>query len=144
MSTPRHNANHAHDRECEHLTTGLNVLVAEDNPDGAETMARLLRREGHAVRVAPDGGTAVAAALKDPPDVVLLDIGLPVLDGWEAARRIRAGLEGRPCLMIAVTGHDGPGDRLRSLRAGIQLHLPKPVDPQALGVLLSRYEPPAV
>src|SRR5581483_8426727 len=123
---------------------GLRVLVAEDNYDAAETLARLLRRGGHAVRVATDGHQAVAAALDDPPDVVLVDIGLPRLDGWEVARRIQKGLGQRPCLMIAVTGYDHADDRVRSRQAGIHLHLTKPVDPGALGTLLDHYDPPAL
>jgi CheY-like chemotaxis protein len=85
-----------------------------------------------------DGESAVAAALGDPPDVLVLDIGLPALDGWEVARRVRKGLGARPCGMVAVTGHDEPDDRARSRQAGIDLHLAKPVDPGALGFALDR------
>jgi two-component system OmpR family response regulator len=127
------------ERESLQLTAGLDILIAEDNADGAETLAYLLERAGHNVRVVYDGKAAVASALIDPPDVLILDIGLPVLDGWQVARRIRTGLRGRPCLMIAVTGYDTPDDRARSREAGIDRHLAKPVDPESLVATLERY-----
>jgi CheY-like chemotaxis protein len=126
------------EKESAGLTAVRNVLIAEDDADGAEYLARVLERSGHTVRVVYDGEAAVAAALIDPPDAVILDINLPRLDGWSAARRIRAGLGGRRCLMVAVTGSDRPDDRDRSRRAGIQRHLVKPVPPGALMTLLDR------
>jgi CheY-like chemotaxis protein len=111
---------------------GLDILIAEDNLDGAESLARILEAEGHAVRVVYDGGAAVAAALVRPPDVALLDIGLPRLDGWEVARRLRQGLGQRPCLIIAVTAYGQDADRLRSREAGIDFHLTKPLDANEL------------
>jgi CheY-like chemotaxis protein len=126
------------ERECDSLTAVRNVLVAEDDPNGAEYLAQVLERAGHNVRVVYDGESAVAAALIDPPDAVIVDIGLPRLDGWAVARRIREGLHGRPCLMVAVTGADNPGDRDRSRRAGIQRHLVKPVPPGALTTIIER------
>jgi CheY-like chemotaxis protein len=114
----------------------LNVLVVEDQRDTADTLAWLLRQDGHAVRIASDGGQAVRAALGDPPDVILLDIGLPVLDGWEVARCVRAGLPGRPPYIIATTGYGQPEDLRRSVEAGIQMHLCKPVDPDAIREVL--------
>jgi two-component system, OmpR family, response regulator len=126
------------ERECDCLTAVRNVLIAEDDPAGAEYLAQVLERSGHQVRVVYDGEAAVAAALIDPPDVMIVDIGLPRLDGWTVARRIREGLNGRRCLMVAVTGADEPGDRERSRRAGIQRHLVKPVAPGTLTALLDR------
>jgi two-component system, OmpR family, response regulator len=120
----------------------LDILVAEDDPGGAQALARLLRGRGHAVRVAADGGSAAAEALSDPPDVLLLDIGLPLLDGWEVALRVRRSERGRRCLIVAVTGCDRPADRLRSRRAGIHVHLAKPVDPAEIDALLAAYRPP--
>jgi|SRR5947209_2932850 len=122
---------------------GLDILIAEDNVDGAQSLGHILRRAGHSVRVVGDGQSAVSAALIDPPDVILMDIGLPRMDGWEAARRIRHGMNGKPCLMLAVTGYDRPADHLRSHEAGFQMHLAKPVDPQDLLSLLEHYQPPA-
>jgi two-component system OmpR family response regulator len=122
-----------------HEPTGLRVLVAEDHPDGAASLAHLLRLAGHAVLIAPDGPTAVAAALGDRPEVLLLDIGLPGLDGWDVARRVRAAAEGRPCLIVAITGYSAPADRERSRDAGIDAHLVKPIDPDVLLADLARY-----
>jgi CheY-like chemotaxis protein len=132
-------ASHASaDRECEHLVCELNVLVAAGDEDGAESMALNLERVGHAVRVVYDGQAAVAAALIDPPDAVILDVDLPRLDGWAAARRIRAGLGRRPCLIVAVSGAEGPDDGARSRGAGIQRHLTKPLAPGTLSAVLER------
>ena len=122
-----------------HLPLSTDILIAEDNLDGAETLAYVLESAGHSVRVVYDGKAAVAAALIDPPDVFILDIGLPILDGWEVARRVRNGLHGRPCLMIAVSGYDQPADRERSRSAGIDLHFAKPVEPGMLRATLDRY-----
>ena len=121
---------------------GLDILIAEDNVDGTQSLAHILRRAGHSVRVVGDGQSAVTAALIDPPDVVLMDIGLPRMDGWEAARRIRHGLAGKPCLMLAVTGYDRPADRHRSRDAGFQMHLAKPLDPEDLVAILEGNPPP--
>jgi two-component system OmpR family response regulator len=123
-------------------TSGLRILIAEDNADGAESMAHVLRAAGHSVRVVADGVQAVTAALHDPPDVVLLDIGLPLLDGWEVARRIHQGLGERPCALIAISGYSQPDDQVRSRQAGIHLHLAKPVDPEELETLLSQLHRP--
>jgi CheY-like chemotaxis protein len=131
------------ERESERLSNGLEILIAEDNVDGAESLAHILERAGHKVRVVYDGQAAVAAALIDPPDVALMDIGLPRMDGWEAARRIRQGLAGRECLLVALTGYDRLADHRRSREAGFQLHLAKPIDPDELVGMLERYQPPA-
>jgi len=118
---------------------GLDILIAEDNPDGAESLAQILEAEGHAVRVVYDGGAAVAAALVRPPDVALLDIGLPRLDGWGGARRIRQGLGQRPCLIIAVTAYGQEADRIRSREAGLDFHLTKPLDANELAKLFREH-----
>jgi CheY-like chemotaxis protein len=121
-------------------SSGLRVLVVEDNADCAVTLARFLQRLGHEVEVAPDGPAAVAAAQARPPDVVLLlDLGLPGLDGWEVARRLQGHPAQRRPLLVAVTGHDEAADRRRSDEAGIDLHLDKPVDPGLLRRLLTRF-----
>ncbi|HEY1377664.1 MAG TPA: response regulator [Gemmataceae bacterium] len=121
---------------------GLNVLIVEDHGEVAEMMAGLLRLDGHAVRVATDGPAGLAAALGDPPDVLLLDIGLPGLDGWEVARRVHTALGAKTPLIIAVTGYDLPADRLRSGAAGVHLHMGKPADPDAIRNLLRSYGVP--
>ena len=123
-------------------SVGLNVLIVEDHSDVAESMARLLRHDGHAVRVESDGPSGLAAALADPPDVLLLDIGLPGRDGWEVARQVHSQLGLRTPLIVAVTGYDMPADRLRSGAAGVHLHMGKPADPDVIRGLLRSYGVP--
>ena len=89
-----------------HLPQGQRILVVDDNQDAANCLAKLLRKNGHEVRAAYDGLEAVAAAAAFQPQVVLLDIGLPKLDGYEAARRIRASPGNGDVVFIAVTGWD--------------------------------------
>jgi two-component system CheB/CheR fusion protein len=118
---------------------GLHILVVEDDADTAESTAILLCSFGHRVQIASDGPAACQAALSKPPDVVLLDLGLPGMDGYEVARRLQApSWEKRPFL-IAITGYSSEEDRRRSLQAGIDLHLLKPVDPDFLRRLLGRF-----
>jgi CheY-like chemotaxis protein len=123
----------------DHQPLGLRVLVVEDNADSAVSLARFLRRLGHEVEVASDGQAAVTAAQARQPDVVLLDIGLPGLDGWEVARRLQGHPAQKQPLLVAVTGYDREADRRRSDEAGIDLHLAKPVDPEQLRWLLTRF-----
>jgi len=114
---------------------GLSVLVVEDNPDCASSMAALLSLTGHDAAVAADGPAAVEKARETPPDVVLLNIGLPGIDGFEVARRLRAQ-PGKPPFIIAVSGYGQDEDRRRSAEAGVDIHLLKPADPaQLLGIL---------
>jgi CheY-like chemotaxis protein len=133
----------SNERECATLFPSLDILIADDNQDAAESLAHILEHAGHTVRVVFDGQAAMTAALIDPPDVAVMDIGLPRMDGWEAASRIRHGLGNRSCLLIALTGYDRPGDRRRSQEAGFQHHLVKPCDPDELLALLEHYRPPA-
>src|SRR5262249_21330255 len=117
----------------------LRVLVAEDEADTAFTTAFLLDRAGHEVHIAATGPQALERAAAEPPDVVLLDLGLPGLDGYRVAERIRAlGLAPRP-LLIAISGYGAELDRQRSAAAGIDLHLVKPADPELLLGLLRRF-----
>jgi signal transduction histidine kinase/CheY-like chemotaxis protein len=111
------------------------VLIVEDNPDGRETLRLLLQLDGHQVEVAPDGPLGVKKALAWRPDVALIDIGLPGLDGYDVARQVRAAL-GNRVRLIALTGYGQPHDRRRALEAGFDLHLVKPVDPEMLRGLL--------
>ena len=109
------------------------VLLVDDNVDAAEMLAMLLQMSGHAVVIALDGPQALACFERERPQVVLCDIGLPEMDGYEVARRMRAsgngnGNGGMP-LMVALTGYDGPTVRARALLAGFDRHLVKPVDP---------------
>lgn len=116
--------------------TTLRILVVDDNVDSADSMALLLSLDGHEVRTAFDGPGALAEAADFQPQAVLLDIGLPGMDGYEVARRMRelAGL--RDVLMIAITGYGQEDDRTRSKAAGFDHHLVKPVDPETLSRLL--------
>ena len=112
-------------------------MVADDNKDAAATMATLLELMGHEVRYVYDGQAAVVAAAEFHPQVVLLDIGMPILNGYEACKKIRAQTGGPAMTLIACTGW-GQADDLRSSKeAGFDQHLVKPVDPGALGELLA-------
>ncbi len=118
----------------------LRILVVDDNEDAADSMALLLELDGHEARIARDGLHAVEAAELWTPDVVLLDIGLPKLDGYEAARRIRAQRHGvNGVMLIAITGWGKEVDRQRSRDAGFDAHLTKPVDYVDLKKLLAQW-----
>ena len=116
---------------------GLRVLVIEDNQDGRESLRDLLEIWGYRVDLAEDGPSGVERALSTPPDVALIDIGLPGLDGNEVARRIRSTLNGHTPCLIAMTGYGQPEDRRRSREAGIHHHFVKPVEPLVLRSLLA-------
>ncbi|MGZ8217151.1 response regulator [Methylomagnum sp.] len=113
------------------------ILVVDDNVDSADSMALLLGLDGHDARTAFDGPGALAEAARFLPRVVLLDIGLPGMDGYEVARRMRELPGLRDVLMIAITGYGREDDRARSKEAGFDHHLVKPVDPETLGRLLN-------
>jgi PAS domain S-box-containing protein len=114
----------------------IRILVVDDNQDSADSLGLLLQLLGNEVRIAHDGLAAVDLANEFEPRVVLLDIGLPTLDGFEAAKRIRQQPWGKQAVMIAVTGWGEPVDRQRSKKAGFDHHLVKPVDPDVLTNLL--------
>lgn len=107
------------------------VLVVDDNVDAAEMLAETLRMVGFEVQVALDGPSALERAAPFAPDLVCLDIGLPGIDGFEVARRLRE-LGGRAPKLIAITGYGQRDDRARSLAAGFDRHMVKPVDLDAL------------
>jgi CheY-like chemotaxis protein len=113
----------------------LRVLVVEDYADAATTTAEMLRLDGHHVRVAADGPRALQAASAEEPDVVLLELGLPGMDGYTLARRLAAVCQRKPYL-IAVSGFGGAEFRRRSRKAGIDLYLVKPADPEQLLAIL--------
>ncbi len=113
------------------------VLVADDNRDSANMLAELLRMDGHTVHTAYDGVQAVELAIQLQPDVLVLDIGMPGLNGYEVARRVRAQAWGQGPLLIAATGWGQEGDRQEALAAGFDLHLTKPFDPLALAALIA-------
>src|SRR5918993_3680553 len=113
------------------------ILVVDDNHDSALSLAMMLSIMGHETRTAHDGESAVAAAESFLPDVVLLDIGLPKLNGYEVAQRIREKPWGQSMFLIAVTGWGQEEDRQRSSEVGLNVHMVKPVEPAALERLLS-------
>lgn len=112
------------------------VLVVDDSPDAAESLSQLVRLFGHEVREAHDGIEAIQIADAFRPDVVLLDLGLPKLNGFDAARELRKRARGRSLLIIAVTGWGQDEDRRKSAEAGFDLHLTKPIDAPQLQALL--------
>jgi signal transduction histidine kinase len=112
------------------------ILVAEDGPDAAESFRMLLTIMGHDVRVVSDGVQAVDAAREFRPDLIIMDLGMPRMNGYDAARAIRAGAGGSEPVIIALTGWGQPEDQRRSLEAGFDRHLTKPVDPNLLRSLL--------
>jgi CheY-like chemotaxis protein len=119
------------------------ILVVEDNDDARETLRKLLEVAGHRVRVAPDGEAGLHTALSEEIDVVLLDIGLPKMDGYEVARRITQAHRdngGRRPLLVALTGYGLAEDRQRAFEAGFDAHLVKPMDEAQFDELLSRLD----
>jgi signal transduction histidine kinase len=116
------------------------ILVVDDNADSAESLALLLRHAGHEVHTAYDGLAALKAAKARPPEVVLLDIALPRVNGLEVARRMRGELGLTNALLVAMTGYGQMEDQLRSREAGFNAHLVKPVDLNALNELLAHPE----
>ncbi len=117
--------------------SSLRILVVDDGHDAAQMLAMLLTSWRHEVEVAHDGPGAIEQALRFEPDVILLDIGLPLMDGYEVARRIRADPRLDDVCLIAVTGYGQASDRQRSRAAGFDLHLVKPIDTQELAELLT-------
>ena len=112
----------------------------EDNPDVARSIARLLAVAGHDVRVAQDGESGVGAAREFAPDAILVDIGLPVVDGLQVARRIRQEPGLGNVLLIALTGYGQDADRQATRDAGFDYHLAKPVDFKTIESALATVE----
>jgi CheY-like chemotaxis protein len=108
------------------------VLVVDDLQDAANMLASLVRLAGHEAMIAMDGHSAIAACAGFRPNVVLLDLALPGLDGYEVCRRIRALPESEAMLIVVVSGHGQTDDKNRSIAAGANYHFLKPVDPQKL------------
>ncbi|HWP20600.1 MAG TPA: response regulator [Burkholderiaceae bacterium] len=118
---------------------GLRVLIVDDNLDAAESVAVMLSLDGHEVKTVGDGPQAVACAPVFLPEVVLLDIGLPGLDGYEVARLLRAMPELRSCLLVALTGYGQAEDRELARAAGFDAHLVKPASPQEISRLIDEH-----
>ena len=104
------------------------ILLVEDNEMNRDMLSRRLQRRGHAVVIAEDGGVGVALAKSESPDLILMDMSLPVMDGWEATRQIKAGVETHAIPVIALTAHAMAGDEERALAAGCDAYETKPVD----------------
>jgi len=117
-------------------TRSRRILVVDDLKESADTLVMVLRRLGQDAAAVHDGSAAIAAALADPPDVVLLDIAMPELDGYEVARRLRGRSEMDQTLLVALTGYGQPDDRRRAAEAGFDAHLTKPAPIAALQNLL--------
>ena len=117
----------------------LRVLVVDDNQDAAETLAFLMRLEGHTVEVAFDGPTALSEAKKLRPQVVLLDVGMPGMDGYEVVRELRAREPTKSAVIVALTGYGQPEDRARAKDAGFDDHLTKPIDSSLLTKILKAH-----
>jgi CheY-like chemotaxis protein len=122
--------------------SGRSILIIEDNADAREALRILLELDGHLVEAAGEGAEGLQIAQAKDPDIALVDIGLPGLDGFEIARRLRASGSRRPVL-VALTGYGQPEDRRRATEAGFDSLLVKPVDPSTLSALLATLEIPA-
>jgi CheY-like chemotaxis protein len=116
------------------------VLIADDNVDAADTLSMMLQLKGHDVRVVHEGQQAVRVAAEFQPHVVLLDIGMPELDGYEACQKIREQHSTTRPVIVAVTGWGHDQDKQRSQEAGFDAHLTKPIEPGALERFLERAE----
>jgi CheY-like chemotaxis protein len=114
----------------------MSILIVDDNIDGAETLAELLRLDGHEVSTAHDGLIGLEVARRLRPTIVIVDIGLPGIDGYELTRRLRSE-RGAAIVIAALSGYDQPDDRARSLDAGCNAHFVKPPDLKALFRFLS-------
>jgi signal transduction histidine kinase len=141
---PRITEQQAHDEQTEFVVPSAQprpvarrILIADDNADALESLAEILKLHGHQVFSAPNGSVALEYAERNVPDIALLDIGMPILDGYEVARRIRAKSWGRQVKLLALTGWGQDADRQRSREAGFDLHLVKPLDVDKLNELLA-------
>ena len=119
----------------------MKILLVEDNEMNRDMLSRRLARRGYAVLAAMDGQAAVEAALRELPDLVLMDMGLPVLDGWEATRRIKANPRTATIPVIALTAHAMAADRERALAAGCEDFDTKPVDLERLCAKIAALAP---
>jgi len=114
------------------------VLIIEDNLDAAQTLAQVLAFSGHSTRIAHDGRSGIALARELKPDLILCDIGLPDVDGYEVARALRADGDFPTTRLVALSGYAQPEDRQRAKEAGFDDHLAKPPPLDLLNALLAR------
>jgi two-component system, cell cycle response regulator DivK len=104
------------------------ILIVEDNEMNRDMLSRRLERKGYSVTMAEDGGAGVERAIAEIPDLILMDMSLPVLDGWEATRRVKANPQTRHIPVIALTAHAMTGDRDKAMEAGCDDYDTKPID----------------
>ena len=119
------------------------VLLVDDNPDSSEPLSLLLQTRGHETRIATDGEGALAMADEFRPNCVLLDLGLPRMDGYEVARQLRARPYGNQLILIALTGWSGKDVRTRAADAGFDYHVVKPVNWEELEKIVESASSPA-
>jgi len=124
--------------DARRLISPRRILIVDDNPDAAASLALLLRFSGHEVHTAHEGEGALRLAETLRPDAVLLDVGMPGLDGYEVARRLRQLPATRDVVIIAVTGYGAEADRRRARAAGFDHHLTKPIDVASIEALIMR------
>lgn len=117
----------------------LSVLVVDDCRDAADSTAGMLGLYGFETKAAYSASEALALAAAQPPDVAVIDIGMPCVDGWELARKLRECSPARRPLLVALTGYGTDADRKKSDEAGVDLHLTKPVEPGVLVGVLNRF-----
>ena len=118
---------------------GVPVLVVDDNVDSAQSLGLLLRMQGHSVQVVHDGRSALGAVEQQRPAVVFLDIGMPIMDGYEVARQLRREHDPSDLQLVALTGWGQEEDRRRTAEAGFNHHIVKPVNSQQLQALMADF-----
>lgn len=115
------------------------VLVIEDNETNLYLMRYILEKSGHQIIEARDGQTGIELAKREKPDLILMDIQLPVMDGYEATKKIRASAEGKDVPIIAITSYAMVGDKEKTLRAGCTAYLEKPINPETFMIEIEKY-----
>ena len=118
------------------------VVIVDDNRDAADTLAKLVQIAGHSARVAYDAQTGFRIAQESSPDIIFHDIGMPIVDGYAAARRLRSDAQFKSTLLVAVTAYDRTSDRKSSFLAGFDLHLAKPVEFEEIKLILDQHGAP--
>jgi len=130
--------NTSEQRVSDRASRGRRILIIDDNEDAAEVLSESLELLGHTTRVAYDGPAGLKIAAKFSPEVALVDIGLPVMDGFEVARALRESPQTAGVALVAITGYGQESDRVRTREAGFEEHLVKPIDIKQLTEWLAR------
>jgi two-component system, cell cycle response regulator DivK len=119
----------------------MKILIVEDNEMNRDMLSRRLERKGYSITMAVDGGAGVEKAIEEVPNLILMDMSLPVLDGWEATRRVKANPQTRHIPVIALTAHAMTGDRDKAMEAGCDDYDTKPIDlPRLLSKITTQLE----